>query len=587
MMTSSRRRSAGVCVLALAVTLVIVVVSTPSLGIASAAQVGENGGGGGNLSIESLRDGGDQLGGAAPPSVRMLSDTSSISVRHYPVEPFPAQDWYHLGEQSPVRADELEIRTVRYGSVDNSELTVRLAYWTPETREIKLDNSTVATRQVANISRTETKTIRAPQGYGAANITLRSHFGSAEKVTMCIQRPGSPNCLDDPGGGARYVFDHQSADTSQGVPFETAGGLWEWMGLNIIIPTLGATGAIGFLVPISIRRTGAGPDMGLPFWGFVLAIGALVILSSAYYLFSSLLVAAPYVVAFLIAGTVGIIFLEKYESGVKDVVLFRMRTKDSETPNGEMAKTATAGEFVKKKMVSMPGGEGVAVIPRGIRPWLARLFGGATIVHGLANAGNEMDLFNSKADKLLFVDSDADELIDEEPERLTFRPQFKTPPRWRDISEDAEREWDLVEITGMAVWTIGGAAAAFAVTGMASVAAVAGGLTLLVTETEAVNGRAFVDLAPNHAHKAYATAMYLDHELDQYDSFEKALEALLRERSKTEDFEEYLEDLDTENVVTAAHERDTDQHDPFSRDAISGDSESGSESGQASKGGAD
>jgi hypothetical protein len=516
----------------------------------------------------------------------MLSDTSSISVRHYPVEPFPAQDWYHLGETSPVRADELEIRTVRYGSVDNSELTVRLAYWTPETREIKLANGTVATRQVANISRTETKTIRAPQGYGAANITLRSHFGSAEKVTMCIQRPGSPNCLDDPGGGARYVFDHQSADTSQGVPFETAGGLWEWMGLNIIIPTLGATGLIGFAVPISIRRTGTGPDMGLPFWGFVLAIGALVILSSAYYLFSSLLVAAPYVVAFLIAGTVGIIFLEKYESGVKDVILFRMRTEDSQTPNGELAKTATGGEWVKKKMVQMPGGEGTAVIPRGIRPWLARLFGGATIVHGLQNAGNEMDLFNSNADKLLFIARDAKDLITEDPEELRFRPQLKNPPRWEDLpADDAEREWDFGSILAMSVWTLAGGAVAFAVTGMASVGVVTGGLSLLVTQTEAVDGTAAVKLAPNHAHKAYATAMYLEHELDAYESFEKALEALLRERSKTEDFEAYLQDLDTENVITAAHERDTDDHDPFTRDDLGPDGES--ESGQASKGGAD
>jgi hypothetical protein len=77
--------------------------------------------------------------------------------------------------------------------------------------------------------------------------------------------------------------------------------------------------------------------------------------------------------------------------------------------------------------------------------------------------------------------------------------------------------------------------------------------------------------------------MYLEHELDAYESFEKALEALLRERSKTEDFEEYLQDLDTENVVTAAHERDTDDHDPFTRDDLAPEESEG----QASKGGAD
>jgi len=566
-----------------AVALVLALACMSVVAVA-AGQEQPDAGDGGNLTIEDLRQGGDSLGEKAPTSVRMYTSTSSISIRYYPVEPLAQKSWYYLGEEPVLRADDLEIRTIRYGEIDREELTVRVAYWQPEVREVRLENETVIQRQVANISRTETKTIRVGQGYDSANITLRNNFHHAEKVTMCLQRPGAPNCLQEPGGGARWVFDHQSAPQDQSIPFNTAGGLWGWLGINLLIPTVGLTGAAGVLVPMSIRKTGAGPRMGLLFWSIALIIGALVIASGFYFVFSSLLISTPYVAAFLIAGITAIIFLEKYESGVRDVILFRMHTEDSEGPSGDLAKTANAGEFKKKKMVNMPGGEGIAVLPKGIRPWIARLFGGATLVHGLQNAASELDLWNSEGDKLLFVASDAEHLIEEDPERLRFRPQFFNPPRWEDLDEDQERSVDFASILGMLVWTVGGGAVAFAITGLASVAVVAGGLTLLVTETHAVDGVAGIKLAPNHAKKAYATAMYLQHELDQYRTFEEALQAILREKKKSEHFQEYLEGLDTENVITAAHEGDTDEFDPFARDFTDKDGSSPGSNGSSTAG---
>jgi len=552
---TGRRRAAGVVALA----VMFAVVGFAAVGAAQSATADSDR----NLpDIAALQPSGESIQNA-PTSVRVPDEYTSFAIRYRPVKPFAEQDWYYLGEQDLLRADKLTIRSTRFGTTDEQKYKVRLAYWTPE--RVQRGNRSV---KIANVTGTETKTVTIGPLYDSTNVSLAHHFDDPTRVTMCIQKPGAENCLRNPNSSARWVFDHQSSPTDQGIPFSTTGGLWEWMGWNVIFPTLGLTGAVGFLVPLSIRRTGAGPRMGMGFWALVLGAGGLAVAAGAYFISSSLLITAPPTVAFLVAGIVGIIFLEKYESGVKDVVLFRLNTENSKGPNGEIAKTANGGEFREKKMVQMPGGEGVAVLPRGIRPWIARLCGGATLVNGLQDATSEIDLWNSSADKLLFVDSDAEDLIAQEPERLAFRPQIKSPPRWaEDVDDDVERTTDWGSILQMAVVSLVGGGLAYAIWQSTTLALLGGLAALVVSETEAIMGEAHISLAPAHAAKAYATALYVENELDMYESFEDALDAILREKKRSEDFLEYLGDLDDESIIQAAHERDTDEYDPFARDA--------------------
>jgi hypothetical protein len=491
---------------------------------------------------------------SAPSSMRFLGSYGSATIRYEPVS-LGQDDWKYLERGTTVHANEVAIRSVRLAPEDelDESLNVTVVAWQRGTKEVSTENGTVTRPAARNVS-VYRHQVDLGRGYDMANISLPAHYDESYQITMWVEE--NPD--------ARWRFTHESVESTRGLPFPaTWGGYWEFTTTNLLIWILAATGFVAIAVPASIRRTGRGPNMGLLFWIIVLGLGGVIVGGGAYVWTTSLLAAAPPVVAFLIAGVIGIVMLETMEYGVYRVALIRLFTDETENPRGDLARSAEGGEFELITLAQTD--EGPKAIRDGIRPWLARLFSGGSPLYGLDRLELEFDLgspevslTSSPADKLIFVDEDPEQLVDYEPETLSFDlPLTEVDP------ETGEESWSWAGAASVAFYGVVGGAIAFlalqrsGIGGGRAGAVVAAGVTLYAVFTTAEPGRAVFVPAVGCTQDATATAMYRDAELDEYETLEQALNALVEERNSSDELLETLEEMDAESVVKEASSRDT------------------------------
>ncbi|WP_435099618.1 hypothetical protein [Halarchaeum sp. P4] len=483
----------------------------------------------------------------APSSMRWLGRYGSITVRHTPVG--IASGWKYLKPGTTIHSNQLTLRSVRLAPEDELDATmnVTVVTWQKGQESVQRGNAT-ATRPVAKNVSAVTKQVELGRGYDTANVSLPQNYGEAVQVTMLLEGYD----------GARWRFAHKSVKSSQSVPFApTWAGFWKYVSGTLLLPILVLVGGVAMAVPASIRRTGRGPNMGLLFWFIVLSIGVGLVAGGAYVWTTSLLASAPWVVAFLIAAVIGIMMLETMESGVDRVAFVRLFTEEKTNPRGDLAAKANGGEFEIATIANTGDGD-VLAITDGIRPWLARLWGGGAKLLGQEKLQNEftlsspeLSLTRSPASKMVFVDEDVEQIIDYEPEELEFDLPIT----------DHDDNLDWAGLTSIGFYSVLGGVVGylgFGAIGMASPATgiVSALLTVGVVFTHVSPGRAAFVPAVGNTQDAVATAMYYESEVDNYETLEDAITALIDERNTDDELVSKLEELDEENLIRSSAERD-------------------------------
>ncbi len=505
----------------------------------------------GEWTLDELRTDGTHYEGA-PPSMRWLGSYGSVTVRHTPVTP-GNQGWQYLDTSKTLNGDEITLRSVRLAPSDELDTTLNVTVIAadPETKPVTVGNTTRQEPVATNVTVT-THQIELGRGYDNATIPLPSHFDEEHRVLVVVEE--YPD--------ARWSFTHKTIESQQAPPFPYSwSGYWSYTTKTILVEILVAVGLVAMGVPASLRRTGRGPNKGLLFWSIMLAIGAAILVGGAYLFTTKLLTTVPYlVVPFVIAGIVGIVMLETMEYGVYRVVFLRLFTDEGQNPRGELAAQANGAEFAAVTLAHTDNGP--VAITDGLRPWLARLWCGGAAVHGLDELDNEFSLsaprlsiVRGTADKLIFVDDEADALLEYEREHLSFEL-----PLTEQLGED-EHRFNWAGAASIAFY--GGLGAALGYLGLQALdvtstagAVVTAALAVGVVFTHARDGRLSFRPGVGHQQDAAATAMYYESELDEYRSLETVLNELLKERASEDELVEKLDELDEENIIKQAHDGD-------------------------------
>ncbi|QZX98732.1 hypothetical protein [Halobaculum rubrum] len=503
---------------------------------------------------EELKRGGTTYE-SAPSSMRFLGDYSSATVRVFPVGPGES-GWHYLERDEVVNGNQVQLRTVRLAPEDELDrtLNVTVVAWQKSTRTVERGNTTVEETVATNVS-TYRHQIEAGRGYDTANVSLPAHYDETYQITMWVE-----------GSDARWRFAHKSVETTRALPFApTWGGYWEFTATNVLIWIVGLTGVTVVSAVGSIERTGKGPGLGLVTWAIIIAIGSAVIGLGAFVWTASLLSAAPPVIGFAIAAVIGIVVLETTEKGVYSVALMRLFTGEKSNPRGDLALEARDADFETVTLANTDSG--TKVIETGIRPWLARLRTGGTEFVGIDRLNFEFDLgtpevsfTDTVADKLIFVDEDG---VNGDGDLATVSP---STVEW-DLPIRIETE-DGVRTNWTALFSLAFhmvvpfALASFTmdylgVGGGRIVGALFAAVVVYAAHTRVTEGRAEFMPAVGMTEDAVATAMHMESEVDDYETLEQALDALVDERNSTDELIETLRNLDSEAAVRDASRRDT------------------------------
>jgi len=506
--------------------------------------------------FEELKRRGKQFE-SAPASMRFLGSYSSATVRVNPVGP-GSDGWSYLEPGQEVNSNEVQLRTVRLAPEDELDrtLNVTVVAWQQGEKTVKEGNTTRTVTVAKNVT-VHRQQIEAGRGYGLSNITLPDHYDETFQITMWVEE--HPD--------ARWRFEHQSVETTKGLPFPaTWGGYWQFTATNVLIWIVGMTGAVAVTVPAAIKKTGRGTGYGVAFWGIVLTIGGSIIGVGGYVWTANLLSAAPPVIGFVIAGVIGVVMLETIEHGVYDVGLVRLFTSDKKNPRGDIVKEAEGGEM--ETLTLAQTADGVKAISPGIRPFIARLWTGGTELRGVERLEFEFDLGSPEisltspvADKLIFVDDEGigedDQLLYHEAEGIAF----ELPIRVRD-EETGEMRTNWAALGSIAFNFVVPAALAlrtfqYLELGGARIAAlVAGVVVVYVAHLVPKEGTAEFLPAVGMTEDAVATAMQMESEIDDYETLEAAIGALVDERNTSDEILKKIEELDAESVVKESASRD-------------------------------
>jgi hypothetical protein len=540
---------------ALLAALLVASLVVPIVAVGGAVADGNDGAANETHTYEELKRGGTTYE-SAPSSMRFLGDYSSATVRVFPVTPGES-GWHYLERDEVVNSNSVQLRTVRLAPEDELDrtLNVTVVAWQKGTRTVERGNSTVEETLAKNVS-VYRQQIEAGRGYDTANVSLPAHYDATYQITMWVEE--NPD--------SRWRFSHRSVETTRALPFApTWGGYWSFTATNVLIWIVGLTGVTVVGAVGSTERTGKGPGLGLVTWAIIIALGSAAVGIGAFVWTASLLSAAPPVIGFVIAAVIGIVVLETTEKGVFGVALVRLFTDEKTNPRGDLARRARDADLETVTLANTANG--VRAITLGIRPWIARLRTGGTEVVGLDRIEFEFDLgspeislSSSVADKLVFVDEDGvgddGALIRHDPSTVEWDLPIRveteegTRTNWTAVFSLA---FHVVVPFALASFTMG----YLGVGGGRIVGALFAALVVYAAHTRVSEGRAEFLPAVGMAQDAVATAMYMESEIDDYETLQQALDALVEERNSTDELIETLKELDEEAAVRDASRRDT------------------------------
>lgn len=535
------------------VTVVVLLTGLFAGGVGGTPPQGDTSGG--DYTIDELAEGGAQEAARAP-SFRWISRTSGIWIdvdRTNPIKDFANPDRPYFAEVllepgMVVEQDELRLHYQGPRDAGNQSYTFHVVYWEVGSQEVERNGTVVTERAATNVTH-ETKTVTFAGSSGVETLDLRSHYDRTVHVTMWIEG------VD----GARWVFRHHTLETNQEVPIETTGDRLWWLLKDFVVwlLVLGMLGAAGSLW--AHRRAGAGPQMGMLAWGFLLSIGGFFGLLYGYEGFATLFARAPKVLAALTVGLLLIPLLEGQDDRLKTIEFVKPVVTDAVSTAGEKAYDVVRIEEEREKVTEMPDGR-LAVVKPGLFKFIARLFGGAAELRGANElVKTRVDASGgSKTDEYVWCHWQSDEVVDYEPEGFELN---LTLPR--------------IAAALFASITTTYAVTMAAGPGMAWI----GGLVAIPAVVSVKNGHAEVWPAPAHARPAHITMMLGSKEFKDADTLEESRRQTYTERAKSsKEVEEVVQSRDDtliaemhgSDVAATVRDRDDLDHELPDRDPETG-----------------
>lgn len=492
-------------------------------------------------SADELRRGGSLISGAAP-SQRWLDESGSVYIDYPDPNPLAVssgEEWESgviLAPGSLVESRQLTINAQRPQDAETGSYDLRVVYWDSERVTVETDDGTVTTEERLTNVTTDTHEVEFSGSFDQETVTLR-RSGETRQVTMWLE--------DDSGnavGGARWNFEHRTAATAASAGIDSMGDLLGWVAKWIAGPLVLLTVVGGFMSRAAIKKAGTGPDKGLVFWGIMLSTAGLFAVGLGWFYLADWLVALPLVIPVALAAFSVLVILETYESGVERVEFIKPEISVGKSPSGELSLDTLSVSSSKEKIVRQ-GPEGMAVVRSGIRPFLARCFGGTAPLEGAGQLSTRIDVDGSRTDAKVWVHPKASKVLQYEPERWELdMPAPSDRGGWIRLAVTAL----LVLVFSGAVWWTWGALAGALTTA----------LLIGVVALRPVHGYAKVDVAPAHVREAFITNLYHARELDDADTISAARTRLVEKEARSEkDVEKALTERD-ETLLAEMHSVD-------------------------------
>lgn len=461
-------------------------------------------------SLEELRSDGPQLG-EGPASLRSDGDRMWW-LKHWPASELLSSpgDPQDTGSEfvepgGTVDRNAVYLRTAAVESL--GERTVHVVYWREGERERETANGTITETAPVDVIH-DTHTIDLESGMPIEEISLRQS-DDPRQVTMWVE--GAEEEL-------RWTFEHDSTPTAEDAGIETRGDYLTMVAWQFLLPIVIGGAISGRAALGAVGRAGMGPGYPLSIWITMIALGSVALMLFAFDTLAELLASAPMVASGFVILVVGIVVLESQMTRDKRVIFFRPDTVESVTPRDDKGADAIMAAEQEETVVDINGRP--AIVRRGLRPFLARVFGRAAFVDELAFE-TKIKLPTSRKDEMVVVDPDAPQVLDYEPEGFAL-----DPPEPSSL-EEAVRPLSI--LLGIAVvvgligsWLSWGAGL------------VVGGLMLLPILFTPVDGKAEVEPASAHVRKAWISTVTLAHEVDDAKTLDQAREKLVEQQSRTQ-----------------------------------------------------
>ena len=510
--------SSGALRLAVAFLLVGSVVGAATLAVAAD---GTSGAQNAEYSLSELRQGGQQVSGAAP-STRWLDGNRIFIDREHtnPLKDSGGESWQVeklLRPGDTVNTNKLRFHYTAGPDTSNETYTLHVVYWQLGEREVA-ENGTTVTRAAAVNQTHETHKLAFSGPSSTAEVDLRPHYEESVRVTMWIESAGST---------ARWSeFRHKSLATAKQITTQTAGERMWWLVTTYVvwIVVFGLAGVAAALW--MIRRAGAGPQLGIGTWAFLIAIAGFLALLINYEGIATLFVEGPKILAFVTVALLMIPWVEGQDDRLRKFLFVRPVVTEAVSASGAEAKDALYLELSEKNVAELPDGT-LSVVKPGPIKFLARVLGGAAPLQGAREMGRTEVRAEGKTrhDRVVWIKPSADEIMDYAPETIGIT----RPP---DLALSIGASGLVLLVVNSA--RIGAGALSWLSYAMMGFCA--------LTSFEVRSGYGKVDPATAHQRSAHVTTMVAGKEMDDAETLDEARRETYKERSKSsKDVEEVIE----------------------------------------------
>lgn len=366
-----------------------------------------------------------------------------------------------LAEDGTLMTNSVYLRTIRASSEPRT-MNVTLVYWNAETREVT-QNNTTTTQTYAADQRVVHKTVTLEPGWSLAEIELPQH-DNATQVTMW---------LDDHPETARWTFQHESIAVQKTIPIDNWSGFLVYGAAFIIVPALAMNWYGSRKVKEWIDKAGAPPGHGFAYYFIVITVLAGITLYVAYTEVAEVIVTLPPILGVYVGLVSTGYTLASHEGKADKTMLLQPHIEDveeftrSKIPDIGAGNADGAISFSEDLPLTQwdtfqildEGSTGLSIIRDGKLAFLARLKGGRARIRNTDQLKTRTSCINSPTGEIIFVDPDADTLIDYKPPGLSL----KTPEvdDWKDLvwpvgllGGGAALAWQAAQTYGPAAWAI-------------------------------------------------------------------------------------------------------------------------------------
>jgi len=498
-----------------AFTILVGVLLVMSLAAPLAATVGAQSSSSSELTVDELARDGTHY---KKPSAR-IANGHVFWLTHTPASE-PWRDEKDLLDTNTVRSDELYLNSIRTSS-EAKTVTVKIAFWERQTRTVETQNGTTTETVAANVS-VVSREVQLGKGWPTATIDLPEH---QEPVQMTMWFESAPE-------EARWTLVHHSSPYSQSANINDQGDYLTSAAKDFIAPTLVGAFAIGWVVKRALERAGVGPMWGYAPWIMLLSIGGGFTVFSLFGSLAAVFVELPHIIAGFVVGVIGVVVLETYEVGVADARFIQPEPEAARNASGEHAVDARKARERSERIIKTPDEE-VAIVRKGLVPFLARVFGSTATLEGHEHLDTRIEYTQGEADELYVVSPNAEDVLEYEAESF---------------------EWSANPLIVIGAALVAGVGLNHYLGQLAGVAGALGTFALgAILYLEATDGYAHVDPAPAHLRSAWVSSMYLQKEADEAETLQESRRKRVEEKAKNQkDVEEALEEQD-QTLIEAMH----------------------------------